>query len=270
MLQSCISILIDLFTWLSSSTSERQRIVQELKHFYQPRAIDLEDDEGDDIQHLDCWELKDPHMAKSWTTLLAPNAAHLVFATSFRGEVEDPQHLDFETKITDIDDESPNVVKVFCSSTRPEPYHFTIVIDTIKIPYSIVDCYESLLGSNFDLISKSVREGIERKEYQTAKGDPLKSKPLAKKLRSIIGALERDAAVQRTKITARRQADVSGVTNTISQVQSQASAQVRSGGNTPRQSDPRRSSSAPASPVKKRVAAKKPDGAARKKSKFVS
>ena len=178
--------------------------------------------------------------------------------------------MDFETKITEIDDEGPSVVKVFCSSTRPDPYHFTIVIDTIKIPYSIVDCYESLLGSNFDVIIKSVRHEIENKEYQTAKGDPLKSKPLAKKLRSIIGALERDAAVQQTKISARRQAEVSGVTATASQVHSQASAQVRSGGHAARQSDARKPSSASASPVKKRAPTKKQEGTARRKSKLVS
>jgi hypothetical protein len=54
-------------------------------HFYKQRPINPDEDDGDDSKRLDCWELKDPHMAATWTTLLAPNAAHLVFATSFKG-----------------------------------------------------------------------------------------------------------------------------------------------------------------------------------------
>ena len=171
-------------------SEEKLRVVRELKHFYKERARCSEDDDKDDIKLLECWELRDTHMATTWTTLLVPHRSHLVFATNFKGEVKDPQHLDFETKITEFDDDGPNVVKLFCSSTRPNPYHFTNVIDTIKILFSIVDCFESLQGSNFDEVIKSVREEIVNKEFQTKSGAPLKAKPLAKKLRSIMGAIE--------------------------------------------------------------------------------
>ena len=118
----------------------------------------------------------------------APHTANLVFATTFKGNIKDPQHLDFETKITEFDDESEDKIKVFYSLTRPEPYHFTIVIDTIKFSFSIVDCYLSLHASNFDDIVKALEEEIIKKKWQMKKGEALKAKPLAKKLRNIVGA----------------------------------------------------------------------------------
>ena len=115
-----------------------------LDHFFRQRAMDFDEDDGKDSKTLDCWELKDPNMVATWTILWAPHTTNLVFTTTFKGEVKDPQQLDFETKITKFDDESEDEIKVLCSSTRPDPYHFTIVIDTIKCPFSIVDCYVSL------------------------------------------------------------------------------------------------------------------------------
>ena len=127
-----------------SYSAERTRLVEVLDHFFRQRPVDSDDDDRDDSKTLDCWELKDPGRAATWTTLWAPHTANLVFATTFKGDVKDPQHLDFETKITEFDDESEDKIKIFCSSTRPDPYHFTIVIDTIKCPFSIVDCFASL------------------------------------------------------------------------------------------------------------------------------
>ena len=115
-----------------------------LDHFFKQRTVDSDEDNGDDSNTLDCWELKDPNMATIWTTVWAPHTTNLVFVMTFKGEVNDPQHLDFKTKITKFDDKSEDVIKVFCSSIRLDPYHFTIVIDTIKCPFSIVDCYANL------------------------------------------------------------------------------------------------------------------------------
>ena len=125
-------------------SAKRTRLVEVLDHFFRQRPVDSDDDDGDDSKTLDCWELKDPNRAATWTTLWAPHTANLVFATTFKGDVKDPQHLDFETKITEFDDESEDKIKICCSSTRPDPYHFTIVIDTIKCPFSIVYCFASL------------------------------------------------------------------------------------------------------------------------------
>ena len=140
-------------------------------------------------------------MAATWTTLWAPHTANLVFTTTFKGDVKDPQHLDFETKITEFDDESEDKIKIFCLSTRPDPYHFTIVIDTIKYPFSIVDCFASLQASSFDDVVKALEEEIIEKKWQTKKGEALKAKSLATKLRNIVGALDVAAAVAKAKIS---------------------------------------------------------------------
>ena len=108
--------------------------------------------------------------------------------------------MDFETKITKFDDESEDKIKIFCSSTRPDPYHFTIVIDTIKCPFSIVDCFTSLQASSFDDVVKALEDEIIEKKWQTKKGEALKAKPLAKKLRNVVGALGVAAAVAKAKV----------------------------------------------------------------------
>ena len=136
-----------------------------LDHFFRQRPVDSDDDDGDDNKTLDCWELKDPNRAATWTTLWAPHTTNLVFATTFKGDVKDPQHLDFETKITEFDDESEDKIKIFCSSTRPDPYHFTIVIDTIKCPFSIIDCFTSLQASNFNDVVKALEDEIIEKKW---------------------------------------------------------------------------------------------------------
>lgn len=255
----------------SSCSAERNRVIGILNHFFQPRVLNSEEDDGDDSRSLDSWELKDPEMATTWTTLWAPHTSHLVFATSFRGDVNDPQHLDFETKITDFDDESSNLIKIFCSSTRPDPYHFTIVIDTIRSPYSIVDCYESLLASHFDDIVRTIEEEISERKWMTAKGEALRAKPLAKKLRSIVSAMEVATVVQKSKSTStRRRGDASAVTGTGSQVHSQASARPRSSAPTPSRSTPRITRSATATPSTRHSPAKKPETSTRKRSKLVS
>ena len=201
-----------------------------LDHFFRQRPVDSNDDDGDDSKTLDCWELKDPNRAATWTTLWAPHTSNLVFAMTFKGDVMDPQHLDFETKITEFDDESEDKIKIFCSSTRPDPYHFTIVIDTIKCPFSIVDCFSSLHASSFDDVVKALEEEIIEKKWQMKKGKALKAKPLAKKLRNVVSALGVAAAVAKAKISRPRKGPLaSGVTGTGSQVHSQASIQVQTG-----------------------------------------
>ena len=179
---------------------------------------------------MGCWKLKDPNMTTKWTTVWAPHTANLVFAMTFKGKVKDPQHLDFKTKITEFDNKSKDKIKVFYLSTRSNPYHFTIVIDTIKCPFSIVDCYESLLQSIFDDIVKTLEEEIIEKKWQTKKGKALKAKPLAKKLRNIVGAMGITAVVEKAKVTRRSKEPIdSRVTATRSQVHNQASTWVQFG-----------------------------------------
>ena len=81
-----------------------------LSHFFEQRAVDSNEDDNDDSKTLDYWELKDPNMAVPWTIVWAPHTANLVFATTFKVEVKYPQHLDFETKIIEFDNESEDEI----------------------------------------------------------------------------------------------------------------------------------------------------------------
>ena len=243
-----------------------------LDHFFRQQPMDSNDDDGNDSKTLDCWELKDLNRAATWTTLWAPHTANLVFATTFKGDVRDPQHLDFETKITEFDDESEDKIKIFCLSTRPDPYHFTIVIDTIKCPFSIVDCFASLQASNFDDVVKALEEEIIERKWQTKKGEALKAKPLAKKLQNVVSALGVAVAVAKAK-TSRPQKEplASGVTRTESQVHSQASIQVQTGVQRASRSNVKKSPTASASPSKKSAPRPKADAArGSKKNKLLS
>ena len=190
----------------------------------------------------------------------------------FKGDVKDPQHLDFETKITEFDDESEDKIKIFCSSIRPDPYHFTIVIDTIKCSFSIVDCFTSLQASSFDDVVKALEDEIIEKKWQTKKGEALKAKPLAKKLRNVVSALGVAAAVAKAKISRPRKGPLaSGVTGTGSQVHSQASIQVQTGVQRANQRNVQKSPTASASPSKKRAPGPKADSArGSKKNKLLS
>ena len=243
-----------------------------LDHFFRQRPVDSDDDDGDDSKTLDCWKLKDPNRAAMWTTLWAPHTSNLVFATTFKGDVKDPQHLDFETKITEFDDESEDKIKIFCLSTRPDLYHFTIVIDTIKCPFSIVDCFTSLQASSFDDVVKALEEEIIEKKWQTKKGEALKAKPLAKKLWNVVSALGVAAAVAKAKISRPRKGPLaSGVTGTGSQVHSQASIQVQTSIQRANRSNVQKSPAASASPSKKRAPGPKADATrGSKKNKLLS
>ena len=129
--------------------------------------------------------------------------------------------MDFQTKITEFDDESEDKIKIFCSSTRPDLCHFTIVIDTIKCPFSIVDCFASLQASSFDDVVKALEEEIIEKKWQTKKGEALKAKPLAKKLRNVVSALGIATAVAKAKSSRPQKGPLaSGVIGTGSQVHS--------------------------------------------------
>ena len=75
------------------------------------------------------------------------------------------------------------------------------MIDTIKIPFSIADTLLSPQQSDFSDVTAQVTVEVKNKEYYTANGSPLRPKALAKKLRSIMGAIERDLAIQRVKVS---------------------------------------------------------------------
>ena len=50
-----------------------------LNHFFRQQAVGSDEDNGDNSKILDCYELEDPNMAATWTTVWAFHTANLVF-----------------------------------------------------------------------------------------------------------------------------------------------------------------------------------------------
>ena len=146
------------------------------------------------------------------------------------------------------------------------------MIDTIKCLFSIVDCFASLQASSFDDVVKALEEEIIENKWQTKKGEALKAKPLAKKLRNVVSALSVAAVVAKAKISKPRKGPLaSGVTGTGSQVHSQASIQVQTGVQRANQRNVQKFPAASASPSKKRAPGPKADTAqGSKKNKLLS
>ena len=146
------------------------------------------------------------------------------------------------------------------------------MIDTIKCPFSIVDCFASLQASSFDDVVKALEEEIIKKKWQTKKGEALKAKPLAKKLRNVVDALSVAAVVAKAKISRLQKGPLElGVTGTGSQVHSQASIRVQTGVQLGSRSNVQKSLAASASPSKKRAPRPKDDAArGSKKNKLLS
>ena len=134
------------------------------------------------------------------------------------------------------------------------------MIDTIKCPFSIVDCFANLQASSFDDVVKALEEEIIKRKWQTKKGEALKAKPLAKKLRNVVSAVGVTAAVAKAKTSRPRKGPLAlGVTGTGSQVHSQASIQVQTGVQRASRSNVQKSPAASALPSKKRAPGPKAD-----------
>ena len=88
----------------------------------------------------------------------------------------------------------------------------------------MVNCFASLQASNFNNVVKALEEEIIERKWQTKKGEALKAKPLAKKLRNVVSALGVAAAVAKANTSRPRKGPLtSGVTGTGCQVHSQVS-----------------------------------------------
>ena len=67
-----------------------------------------------------------------------------------------------------------------------------------------LDCWELKVGvqaSSFDNVVKALEEEIIEKKWQTKKDEALKAKPLAKKLRNVVSALDITATMAKAKIS---------------------------------------------------------------------
>lgn len=131
-----------------------------LNHFFKLKPMELDEDDGDDTRQLDSSEFKDPSKTISWTAVWATHTAHLTFSSSYTGDVSDPMVIYIKTKVTEFDHEGTNMLKIICSSPRPEPYIFIIVVNIVQMTFDPMYMLDSLEALKYDEIKSTLRTKI--------------------------------------------------------------------------------------------------------------
>ncbi|KAG0594496.1 hypothetical protein M758_UG082500 [Ceratodon purpureus] len=253
-------------------SEERARVTEALRHFFKPVPIsDSDDDDGDDSSTYEPWTFKDPTKVKHWTLRWVAYTPYLTFATIFKGEVDDPEVIDMDTKVTECDNKGKDQIKILCSSTGANPYLFSIVVDVAENLFDPISLMESLSNSPFEEIVSTMRQEILDKKWATKDGRTLGAKSLAWKLRNVVCTLALRATEAKVKQNlGKSQVDVSGVTATGSQMGSQQTGRSRGRAIVPSQSRGASATPTPHSPLKKKGLEKKTDKPKPKKDLLLS
>ncbi|KAG0574488.1 hypothetical protein KC19_VG265500, partial [Ceratodon purpureus] len=255
-----------------AESEERARVTEALRHFFKPVPIsDSDDDDGDDSSTYEPWTFKDPTKVKHWTLRWVAYTPYLTFATIFKGEVDDPEVIDMDTKVTECDNKGKDQIKILCSSTGANPYLFSIVVDVAENLFDPISLMESLSNSPFEEIVSTMRQEILDKKWATKDGRTLGAKSLAWKLRNVVCTLALRATEAKVKQNlGKSQVDVSGVTATGSQMGSQQTGRSRGRAIVPSQSRGASATPTPHSPLKKKGLEKKTDKPKPKKDLLLS
>ncbi|KAG0504380.1 hypothetical protein KC19_N037900 [Ceratodon purpureus] len=242
-----------------AESEERARVTEALRHFFKPVPIsDSDDDDGDDSSTYEPWTFKDPTKVKHWTLRWVAHTPYLTFATIFKGEVDDPEVIDMDTKVTECDNKGKDQIKILCSTTGANPYLFSIVVDVAKNLFDPISLMESLSNSPFEEIVSTMRQEILDRKWATKDGRTLGAKSLAWKLRNVVCTLALRATEAKVKQNlGKSQVDVSGVTATGSQMGSQQTGRSRGRAIVPSQSRGASATPTPHSPLKKKGLEKK-------------
>ncbi|KAG0556428.1 hypothetical protein KC19_11G053000, partial [Ceratodon purpureus] len=253
-------------------SEEKARVTEALRHFFKPVPIsDSDDDDGDDSSSYEPWTFKDPTKVKHWTLRWVAYTPYLTFATIFKGEVNDPEVIDMDTKVTECDNKGKDQIKILCSSTGANPYLFSIVVDVAENLFDPISLMESLSNSPFEEIVSTMRQEILDKKWATKDGRTLGAKSLAWKLRNVVCTLALRATEAKVKQNlGKSQVDVSGVTATGSQMGSQQTGRSRGRAIVPSQSRGASATPTPHSPLKKKGLEKKTDKPKPKKDLLLS
>ncbi|KAG0562160.1 hypothetical protein KC19_9G122500, partial [Ceratodon purpureus] len=255
-----------------AESEERARVTEALRHFFKPVPIsDSDDDDGDDSSTYEPWTFKDPTKVKNWTLRWVAHTPYLTFATIFKGEVDDPEVIDMDTKVTECDNKGKDQIKILCSSTGANPYLFSIVVDVAENLFNPISLMESLSNSPFEEIVSTMRQEILDRKWATKDGRTLGAKSLAWKLRNVVCTLALRATEAKVKQNlGKSQVDVSRVTATGSQMGSQQTGRSRGKAIVPSQSRGASATPTPHSPLKKKGLEKKTDKPKPKKDLLLS
>ncbi|KAG0597313.1 hypothetical protein M758_UG327500, partial [Ceratodon purpureus] len=253
-------------------SEEKARVTEALRHFFKPVPIsDSDDDDGDDSSTYEPWTFKDPTKVKNWTLRWVAHTPYLTFATIFKGEVDDPEVIDMDTKVTEFDNKGKDQIKILCSSIGANPYLFSIVVDVAENLFDPISLMESLSNSPFEEIVSTMRQEILDRKWATKDGRTLAAKSLAWKLKNVVCTLALRATEAKVKQNlGKPQVDVSGVTATGSQMGSQQTGRSRGRAIVPSQSGGASATPTPHSPLKKKGLEKKTDKPKPKKDLLLS
>ncbi len=204
---------------------EEQR--QRLSAIFKTRDVSISDDEGDDNTSGEYWEFRDPHEVEYWSIALIPmtDKTHLVH--KFRN-APTALMISVEERILDIGVQKGSVVEIACETTTPETYRFTICIDITLSPFNVTEFLRSLEGSNFAPLITEVEDQIDKKQWESKDGQPLKSKSLTSKIRNLLLNIAKLSALNTRVSDGMRPLEISRI------VESQGGSQGSALGSTPR------------------------------------
>ena len=130
------------------------------------------------------WEFKEPEKVEAWGLMMIPNSNNFAFTYKFKN-AQCFLNLSFLEKVKDIEPDTHPILRVKCVTTIPESkdqYHFTICIDSIRIPYAIMLLLESLESTPFKGEIKELERRIDNNEWKDVNGSSISWKKLAIKI----------------------------------------------------------------------------------------
>ena len=86
---------------------------------------------------------------------------------------------------------------VHCVTIDEDPYMFTICIEYSKSPFDLTIFLKSLENSQYERVMKDIKASVDKKEWVTKEGLPLKAISMASKVRQTIISLDVVTATNR-------------------------------------------------------------------------
>ena len=171
--------------------------VQKLEAFFKRRENIPDEDGGDDNTYGEYWEFQEPDEVESWSIQLNPMTGWAHFVHKFRNS---PAFLSIshDERIKDVLYERPGTVLIHCVMIAEDPYMFTICIEYNKSPFDLTVFLRSLQNSQYERLMKEIEESVDKKEWVTKDGLPLKAIGMASKVRQTIISLDVVTATNRS------------------------------------------------------------------------
>ena len=171
--------------------------VQKLKAFFKRRENILDEDGGDDNTYGEYWEFQEPDEVESWSIQLNPMTGWAHFVHKFKSSPEFLSIL-YDERIKDVLYKRLGTVLIHCITIDEDPYMFTICIEYSKSPFDLIVFLKSLENSQYKRLMKDIKALVDKKDWVTKDGLPLKAISMASKVRQTIISLDVVTATNRS------------------------------------------------------------------------